>query len=258
MPRTRPAGGQPDEWTHPLSVVRERIQEQIHAGRGLDGSETATNEQFQKAHRAYQDWDKYNWELLCALFTTTKLAREYRSMIDRFDMGEGWRWESRGFLKQRLGQRVHNLEAILQRADLYSAPEESEIQPLPTSDILFHPDVEASSRQLFDDGHYRQAVLDAFIGLNARVKAKSGKTDLDGKGLMNTVFSPNNPILRVSSDGDEQQGFMLLFAGAMLGLRNPKAHSLEPTTREKAVEWLTFASALSRILHSSEVVRRNP
>ncbi len=61
------------------------------------------------------------------------------------------------------------------------------------------------------------------------VKKKSGKTNLDGKNLMLTVFSRDKPILKFNnlntiSEKNEQEGFMHLFAGAVQGIRNPKAH----------------------------------
>lgn len=92
-----------------------------------------------------------------------------------------------------------------------------------------HPRIQKVSKKLFLDGHYAQAILEAFKAVNNLVKQKSKHNELDGKNLMETVFSKNNPILAVNnnistSDKDEQEGFMHLFAGAMLGIRNPKAH----------------------------------
>jgi uncharacterized protein (TIGR02391 family) len=60
---------------------------------------------------------------------------------------------------------------------------------------------------------------------------RSGRHNLDGVALMSTVFSPNDPILAFNSlanqtDKDEQQGLMHLFMGAVLGIRNPRAHAL--------------------------------
>ena len=41
-----------------------------------------------------------------------------------------------------------------------------------------------------------------------------------------------------------QKGYMEMFAGAMIGIRNPKAHSNQRITREDAVRKLHFASLL--------------
>jgi Protein of unknown function (Hypoth_ymh) len=49
---------------------------------------------------------------------------------------------------------------------------------------------------------------------------------------MQKVFSAKTPLLRFNklesqSDLDEQQGFQFLFSGAVMGLRNPRAHGLK-------------------------------
>ena len=58
-----------------------------------------------------------------------------------------------------------------------------------------HPRIAAVSTDLYRDGHYRNAVLDASVALVNLVREKSRRHDLDGSGLMSTVFSKNNPIL---------------------------------------------------------------
>jgi len=60
------------------------------------------------------------------------------------------------------------------------------------------------------------------------VRRKTGN-ELDGASLMRTAFSPKNPIivlddLSTKSGKNIQQGYMEIFSGAMIGIRNPKAH----------------------------------
>lgn len=120
-----------------------------------------------------------------------------------------------------------------------------------------HPRVRAVAGQLFQDGHYRQAVLDSYIALTDAVKARSGRPDLDTSKLMLHVFSKDKTILRCSEDADEQMGFMWLFAGAVMAIRNPRAHHLEgekPLSVDEVLEWLAFASALFRVLDATEKV----
>lgn len=95
-------------------------------------------------------------------------------------------------------------------------------------EMQFHPKVVEASRELFKDGHYRDAIYRAFVEVVNFVKRKA-KSQLDGKKLMSTVFSPDNPKIRLNpletqTDKDEQEGFMYLFMGAVQGIRNPKAH----------------------------------
>ena len=93
-------------------------------------------------------------------------------------------------------------------------------------------------------------VLDASIALVNFVREKSGRHELDGSGLMTTVFSKNEPILAFNeltdrTDHDEQEGMMHLFAGAVLALRNPAAHSFDQSP-ELALDYLAFLKSLSQ------------
>jgi hypothetical protein len=58
-----------------------------------------------------------------------------------------------------------------------------------------HTRIGEATRDLYRGAHYRQAVLDASIALVNYLKEKSRRHDLDGSGLMSTVFSPNKPVL---------------------------------------------------------------
>lgn len=118
-----------------------------------------------------------------------------------------------------------------------------------------HPRVQEVSGALYRDGHYRQAILDAYIALGEHVRKASGLGELDNTPLMQQAFSPKRPILQVSDDADEQLGFMWLYSGAVMGIRNPKAHRLvEQKDAERALEWLAFASVLFRVLDEARKV----
>jgi uncharacterized protein (TIGR02391 family) len=124
-----------------------------------------------------------------------------------------------------------------------------------TESVSFHPLVEKVAGELFKDGHYRNAILDTFIELIDVVKTKSGRFDLDGTPLMQTVFSPKKPILKISDNVDEQQGYMWMFSGAVMAIRNSHAHKvIKPETRQDTIEWLGYASALLKILDKAELI----
>ncbi|AUW93052.1 TIGR02391 family protein [Sulfobacillus thermotolerans] len=133
----------------------------------------------------------------------------------------------------------------------------------PAHDLLsslnfLHPKVHECADELIASKHYRNAVLDVYIALIEEVKKRSGVTTADGKGLMQHVFSANRPILRISTDPDEQEGFMHLFEGAIQAIRNPKAHSISiDTTFEEALQWLAFASSLFRRLDQAVLQQKN-
>jgi uncharacterized protein (TIGR02391 family) len=89
------------------------------------------------------------------------------------------------------------------------------------------------------------------------VRLRSGCDDRDGAQLMEFVFSPNNPILQFNdlsdqSDRDEQKGFMMMFSGAVSGLRNPRAHRLIQDDPERALEFIAFVSLLAKLLESAK------
>lgn len=120
---------------------------------------------------------------------------------------------------------------------------------------LIHPQIIRVSKQLFLDGHYANAAEDAFIEINDRVKKLYKKLNPtatkipDGDAAMTTVFSPNNPMIKVcdiSTDTgmNEQKGLMLMLQGAMSALRNPKAHSNITISKDDAMRRIMYASLL--------------
>lgn len=180
-----------------------------------------------------------------ALFRT-----ELRIDVDRISFGSQ---EVIGVLSNI---RTRFIDALSKLRDSVKSAVSDEIVPEDMRNRLelegFHPLVIKHAGKLFADGHYRQAILDTYIALVDQVKSLSGRYDLDGTPLMNTVFSPKTPKLSVSSDADEQLGFMWLLAGAVMGIRNPKAHAITPhPDRQTTLEWLGFASALFRVLDSA-------
>lgn len=118
-----------------------------------------------------------------------------------------------------------------------------------------HPRIIKSSKSLFLTEHYANAAVDAFIEINDRIKNifkllnPSATKVPDGDAAITTVFSPNNPMLKlcdISTDSglNEQKGLMLMLQGAMSALRNPKAHANITITEEDAMRRLVFASML--------------
>ena len=115
-----------------------------------------------------------------------------------------------------------------------------------------HPQIISIAKSRFDDGHYADAVEAAFKEVNARVKSiykSRTSVEKDGAKLMQTAFSVQNPIIKLGDVSTEtgtnvQQGYMEMFAGAMIGIRNPKAHNNQTITKADAIRKLHFASML--------------
>jgi hypothetical protein len=76
---------------------------------------------------------------------------------------------------------------------------------------------------------------------------------------MELVFAPNSPLLSWSgrtttSEQDEQKGYHRLYAGAMLGIRNPVTHEFNwIEDSEVALELLVFAQHLLRKAKAAKV-----
>ena len=119
------------------------------------------------------------------------------------------------------------------------------------SATIKEPELIEVSRDLFASGHYSFAVQEAYKALDKFVSTKS-KLQQSGSQLMNQAFSPNNPVLswtaRLStSEQDEQKGYHQLYAGAMLGIRNPTTHEFKWVDDVNiALELLIFAQHLMR------------
>ncbi|MDD4877260.1 MAG: TIGR02391 family protein [Dehalococcoidales bacterium] len=146
-------------------------------------------------------------------------------------------------LRDKQGNLVENLVTITGQKH----PIKSPVQLFDS--MQFHPKVVEVSRKLFEDEHYRDAIYRAFVEVDNFVKNKA-KIQLNGKDLMSKVFRLDNPIIKLNplktqSDRDEQEGFMLLYMGAMEGIRNPKAH--ENTIQYdpyRSLKYLSLASLL--------------
>ncbi len=116
---------------------------------------------------------------------------------------------------------------------------------------LLHPAVQEASGRLFDDGHYAQAVFEAVKSVEVRVRVLTG-VEGHGTGLMSKALGPRAALALSTEPGqsgkDEQEGFKLLFMGAMLALKNPRSHGLVHQDERSALEALAFLSLLMRRL----------
>jgi uncharacterized protein (TIGR02391 family) len=144
---------------------------------------------------------------------------------------------------------------------LYEKRNDIVTRPEPQARVAFenltlHPAIASACSDTYKSGHYRESVLNAYIALVDYVKRNSGQAALDGSGLMSTVFSANKPLLAFNdltnnSERDEQEGFMHLFMGAVLALRNPRAHSVLDDSPEFALDAIAFLSMLAKRLDTA-------
>ena len=168
--------------------------------------------------------------------------------------------EVREGYKRGVEQAISNLQTIVELfeekiTDLGETPAGKVLKAL--GELEIHPEIERAVAKLFRDGHYANAVEDACKVLDGLVKIRSGRCDISGTELMQNVFSPKNPVLKFSdlqtqTEQSEQQGMMFLYAGAMLALRNPRAHGIIEDDPEKALEYIAFLSLLAKSLDKAK------
>lgn len=117
---------------------------------------------------------------------------------------------------------------------------------------LLHPTVAQLAKPRMEGGHYADAVECVLKELNTVVKlihkTATGE-ELDGSALMQRALSLSNPTivlddLNTDSGRNVQVGYMQILAGAMTGIRNPKAHANVVITPERAIHHLFVASLL--------------
>jgi uncharacterized protein (TIGR02391 family) len=146
--------------------------------------------------------------------------------------------------------------------DHIEADFETATRPRPVAQPKFdlpglHSTISAAAGALHRDGHYRQAVFDAFQAVEHRVQSLTGRSE-SGRELMGKVFGGSAPQLDITramgrNAEDERGGFAQLFMGAMLGIRNPRGHgSAVQDSPEEAMEYLALASLLMRRLDIAE------
>src|SRR5690606_20199250 len=112
-----------------------------------------------------------------------------------------------------------------------------------------HPEVVRVAGPLYLDGHLGSAIFEAFKAIEVRVRRLSGLRG-SGRDLMARALRESDPPLALNRgetdvDGDEQEGFKLIFMGAMQGIRNPKAHDdVVQEDAERTLHYLSLASLL--------------
>jgi uncharacterized protein (TIGR02391 family) len=127
------------------------------------------------------------------------------------------------------------------------------------SKTITESEIESVSRDLFASGHYSLAVQEAYKAVEKYVQQKSATLGLSGTQLMQQVFSTTSPKLywtkrKTTSEQDEQKGYLQLYAGAMLGIRNPVTHEFgwidDPLL---SLELILFAQHLLRKAKAAHV-----
>jgi uncharacterized protein (TIGR02391 family) len=171
-------------------------------------------------------------------------------------------WSDLSVQLQQLLPLQFTAPEAMERVQGYVLPEirrlmdkgEIDLSPSPTDWFwdFVHPRIKSLACPRFQAGFFGDAVEASFKEVNDTVKRifrEIKQREADGAGLMTSAFSPGNPVIRLTpletdTDKNIQKGYMQIFAGAMTGIRNPKAHgNLNPDAR-KALHLISLASLL--------------
>ncbi len=117
---------------------------------------------------------------------------------------------------------------------------------------MIHPRIISLAKPRFEAGFFADAVESSFKEINDTVKRLvlvQCDREIDGASLMTFAFSVQNPIIKLNeldteTDRNIQQGYMQIMAGAMTGIRNPKAHGNLNPNRNRTLHLITLASLL--------------
>jgi uncharacterized protein (TIGR02391 family) len=171
--------------------------------------------------------------------------------------GAGRRFQS--LQQNSLGQLLATVEHFwlcwrdFHEAEKEVATESVSVRPTVTPALLtdsaplthLHPTIQKAAASLFASIHYPQAILAACTALDKAVQARAQlPASTVGTTLMTTAFSAKAPIIQLSHDANEQMGFMNLYQGSVQAIRNHYAHNLTEIPAARALEWLSFLSAL--------------
>ncbi|MCJ7445497.1 MAG: TIGR02391 family protein [Methanotrichaceae archaeon] len=124
---------------------------------------------------------------------------------------------------------------------------------------MIHEEIVKVSKDKFDDKHYADSVESAFKEINAKIKkifTTITGTEADGADLMWKAFNDKSPViilddLSTESGRNVQMGYQHIFAGSIIGIRNPYAHANIKLEKEKAMHLLVLASHLMQMIDSA-------
>lgn len=127
---------------------------------------------------------------------------------------------------------------------------------------LLYPRVRLLAQNRFENNHFADSVSVCLREINSIVKGcvkEAINLELDGAPLMTRAFSPNNPIIQFADITTEngrniQLGYMKIFGGAMIGIRNPKAHENLNPDQSKTIHLLFIASFMFLKLQEAGVI----
>jgi uncharacterized protein (TIGR02391 family) len=121
-------------------------------------------------------------------------------------------------------------------------------------ETLLHPRVLNHCKQLYIDGHYKHAALEAMTQVELALKEKSGVKNKFGVNLVTSILGKNKSIkLRVPFGEEWQEKTEKLFSGAFSYYRNYAAHDGSKIDNRTCLRVLILASELLDLIGASDL-----
>ena len=126
----------------------------------------------------------------------------------------------------------------------------------------FHPLIAEAVAEPFTAGKCVGAVKLGCNALEKQLREACGNGELSGNKLVYYAFDTDEPVLRynemqTAAQRDEQQGMLLLFAGAMMTADNRNARARIGADPERTLEFLSLLSFLAKSLDSINASQRS-
>ncbi len=123
-----------------------------------------------------------------------------------------------------------------------------------TLELLLHPRILKHCKQLYIDGHYKHAALEAMTQVELALKEKSEVKDKFGVNLVTNLFGDGKGIkLRVPFGNEMQKQAETLFKGAFSYYRNYCAHDGNKVDGQTCPRVMVLASELLDLIGASRL-----
>ena len=159
---------------------------------------------------------------ICQSFSGPAQSHQWKCVIARDIRRFGSITTIEDYLENRTPPRT------LPRASPASAPNDAVLSPessIQPQQVVLHPDIQVRCWNLYTQGDYDNAILNATKAIEIAVRKKAQLPDeVVGIDVINLAFSPKNTLLQYSSIKAEQEGMMSLLRGLIQVYKNPQSH----------------------------------
>lgn len=255
---TPSANAELKQWLAELLELIERSRDEYDNAQGW---RTALRDDEEEAsHRVRLVIDDEIWERVAVFGRIAN--RVAPGVADRFDTTRNanlWPWFD-------LEPKVRMVLGIVRQQDRIDALLGPRGPVLAVSGM--HPEFAGTAARLFEQGHYREAVLRAARTVNEMTQDKLEVRGVEGVSLVQQAWSTNDPhpgqprlrapgVDRAAEERlwkDLHEGAILFGKGIFMRIRNVVEHGREEPGQAVAAEYLAALSCYGRWIEAAEVI----